>query len=338
MRFLSTWAEGACPGEMLLRMKDQYAVPRVDNAQVALDDAEVSAQNVQQNGSQEDRIQLAAETAKAQTERDQAAKALAAMKQIQANGSVTEAEVDAATERLQVAEANLRATYERLTNRYSEQDRQSWKDRIAADKATLQAEKVSWANANVASPIAGTVYALSAAQYDFVPAGADLLHVADMSHVQIRADFEEPDVGKLFIGPPVTVMWDGQPGRTWRGHLESKPLAVTSAQERSIGHCIVALDDDPGDLPLDTNVGVTVSVEKHSHVLTIPRAALRTDGAQHFVYRVIDGKLKRTPVETGLVNAMSAEITKGISPQDTVVLHAMNNRELVEKQPVTVVN
>ena len=80
--------------------------------------------------------------------------------------------------------------------------------------------------------------------------------------------------------------------------------------------------------------GSRFPVEKHSHVLTIPRAALRTDGAQHFVYRGIDGKLKRTPVETGLVNAMSAEITKGISPQDTVVLHAMNNRELVEKQPV----
>ena len=252
MRFLSHVGQKVHAGEMLLRMKDQYAVPRVDNAQVALDDAEVSAQNVQQNGSQEDRIQLAAETAKAQTERDQAAKALAAMKQIQANGSVTEAEVDAATERLQVAEANLRATHERLTNRYSEQDRQSWKDRIAADKATLQAEKVSWANANIASPIAGTVYALSAAQYDFVPAGADLLHVADMSHVQIRADFEEPDIGKLFIGLPVTVIWDGQPGRTWRGHLsQNRWQSRLLRRNAATGHCIVALDDDlAGDLPL----------------------------------------------------------------------------------------
>jgi HlyD family secretion protein len=323
------------PGQLLFTIKDQYAEPRIDNAKVALDDAEVAARNVEQNGSQEDRIAFQNDLVKMQDERDQAARALAAIKQIEPAGSVSGSEVEAATERLRVAEANLHALRQRSSNRYSPEDRASWKDRVAAQKAELQAEKVSWANAHVASPIAGTVYVLPVKLYDFVPAGGDLMHVADLSHIQVRADFEAADVGKLGLGQPATITWDGQPGRVWHGHVEAKPMAVTRAGDRSVGQCIIAIDDDHGSLPIDTDVTVTVAVDKRAHVLAIPREALRTDGSEHFVYRLKAGELERAPVETGLANAMDAEITRGLNPQDLVVLHSMTDEKLADKMRVT---
>ena len=220
-------------GEMLVRMKDQYSVPRLDNAKVALDDAEVSAQNVQQNGSQEDRIEFGAELVRVQADRDQAAKALAAMRQIEPNGSVTEAEVDAATDRLKVAEANLRAVRERITHRYSAADQASWNDRVAAEKASLQAEKVSWANANISTPIAGTVYLLSVARYDFAPAGMDLLHVADLSHLKIRADFRGARLGKTEDRTACVdhVGWAAGPDVAWASSVEASGGYPDSGQE-----------------------------------------------------------------------------------------------------------
>lgn len=323
-------------GQMLVRMKDQYAVPRLEKAKAELQEDEVNEQNVLSNGSQEDRIASRAELVRAQTERSQAASALNEMEEIAKNGSVTQAELDAAKQRLSVADANLASLQKRMTQRYSAKDLQSWKDKVAADQATLQAEKVSWGNANITTPIAGTVYLLPTQVYDFVPAGTDLLHVADLSKVQIRANFDEADVGQLRVGMPVNVTWDGKPGTTWHGHIAAQPLAVSRSGDRTVGQCIIALDGDHGDLPVNTNVAVIAITAKHAHVLTIPREALRTQDAAHFVYRVEDGKLKRTPVETGLFSAMRVEITKGLRPEDTIALRALNNVELADNMRVAV--
>jgi len=114
-------------------------------------------------------------------------------------------------------------------------------------------------------------------------------------------------------------------------------MAVTRAGDRSVGQCIIALDDDHGELPIDTDVTVTVSVEKHAHVLAIPREALRTEGPEHFVFRVNNGELERAPVEAGLANPMDAEITRGLTPQDVVVLHSMSDEKLVDKMRVATV-
>jgi HlyD family secretion protein len=257
------------------------------------------------------------------------------MQKIEKNGSVSGAEMEAAKQRLETAEANLTALKQKLTNRYSAEDIQSWKDKVAAGKAALKAEKVSWGNANISTPIAGTVYVMPVQLWDFVPAGGDMLHVADLSKIQVRANFDEPDMGKLHVGQAVTVTWDGAPGRTWHGHLESKPLGVTHNGPRSVGECLIAIDDEHGDLPINTNVAVILTVDKRQHVLSIPREALHSENGAHYVYRVEGGELKRTPVETGLASAMSIEIKSGLSPNDAVVLHANDDQKLSDGLRVT---
>ena len=322
-------------GQMLVRLKDQYAVPRLEKARADLADAELTEQNLLHNGSQEDRIGSRADQVKAQTEREQAAAALEAMQKIEKNGSVSGAEMEAAKQRLQTADANLAALNKKLTNRYSPLDIQSCKEKVAAGRAAVQAEKISWANANISTPIAGTVYVMPVRLWDFVPAGGAMLHVADLSKIQVRANFEEPDMAKLYVGQAVSVTWDGAPGRTWHGHLESKPLGVTRSGARSVGECIITLDDDKGDLPIDTNVAVIVSVEKKQHVLNIPREALHSENGAHFVYVVDGGHLKRRPIETGLASAMSIEIKGGLSPQDALVLHANDDQKLSDGMRVS---
>jgi multidrug efflux pump subunit AcrA (membrane-fusion protein) len=71
-----------------------------------------------------------------------------------------------------------------------------------------------------------------------------------------------------------------------------------------------------------------VSVDKRAHVLAIPREALHAENGAHFVYRVADGEVKKTLVETGLTNAMSVEIRSGLTAKDAVVLHAEGDQPL----------
>jgi HlyD family secretion protein len=317
-------------GQLLLRLKDQYALPRLRKAQAELDEAELNEQNVLHNGSKEDRIAAQVELEKAQTDREEAANALAAMKAIQKDGSVTPAEVQTAEQRLAMADANLKALKQKMTARYSAEDVKSWRDRVAADKATVQAERVSWRNAHVFSPVSGTVYAMPVNLWDFVPAGTDLLHVADLSHLEVRAEFEEADIGMLHDGEPVTVTWDGEPGRVWHGHIVERPMAVTRTPDRNEGTCLIVLDDARGDLPLDSDVAVVVTVARDQHVLTLPREAVHTEGQAHFVYVVKDGELKKTPVEVGLANAMNEEIRSGVKAEDTIALRPLGDATLRE--------
>jgi len=90
----------------------------------------------------------------------------------------------------------------------------------------------------------------------------------------------------------------------------------------------VDITSDTDGLPVNTSVTITATVQKHSHVMTLPREAVRDEGSTHFVYRVAGGRLRRTSVQVGLVNAMRAEITSGLKSDDRVAVHATEGGSL----------
>lgn len=320
---------------MLVQMKDQYTYQRMANARAELDSAEVNKENVQMNGSRDDRIGLQAELLKMRMDQSAAASALATLRELAARGSASESEVEAATQRLQTANTALNALMERATGRYSEADIHSWKARVQADKAAVAAEKVSYENAHISTPIDGTVYDVPIASYDFVPVGADLVRVADLSKLRIHANFFELDVHKLRVGELARIAWEGNPNRSWRGRVVETPLAVSSQGTARVGRTTIEINDENGDVPINTNVTVIVTADDHSHALTIPREALYADRSNAYVYRLVDGSLAKTPVGVGIVNAMRAEIVKGIASSDVVVLHAKAGEALVDGLRVT---
>jgi HlyD family secretion protein len=123
----------------------------------------------------------------------------------------------------------------------------------------------------------------------------------------------------------------------WHGHISIAPTTVITYGTRNVGECIITVDDARGDLLPNTNVIVTVTTAQRFNALSVPREALHTDGGD-FVYRVVNGRLVRTPVQVGTAtNLTRAEITGGLTEKDTVVLSAVNNRELSNGLPVKVV-
>jgi len=317
------------PGQKLLQLRDQFAQSRVDNARAALMTSEVNAENMRQNGSKEDQIAQASELAKAQSEQSAAAKALQTVQQLHQVGSTSDAEVTSASQRLDTANAALKAAKERSQARYRPEDLKSTEEKVAAEKANLAGERVSYRNANVIAPIAGAVYLLPVNRYDFVQLGAELVHVADLKKLSVHASFYEPDIRQLKTGEPVRITWgSGAPGRTWSGRLESKPMAVTGDGVLRTGVCTVDITSDTDGLPVNTSVTVTATVQKHSHVMTLPREAVRDQGSEHFVFRIVRGRLKKTPVQVGLVNAMRAEIASGLKSDDQVAVHSVGGDSL----------
>ena len=322
-------------GQLLLTMKDQYALARVENARSTLEAARTSEEDAQNNGSAEDRIAFETDRRKTLEEQQAAATALTTLKQLRQRGSVSDAEVALGEQRLQAASENLHTLDERNQQRYTPTDLQTLKIKVDAARAALAAEQVSYHNAYITSPINGTVYIIPVATYDFVPMGGDLLRVADLTKIQIHADFDEADISKLHAGQSVKINWDGRPDRTWHGHVQHAPLAVTADGPRNIGQCTIAVDDADGDLPADSHVTVMVTIDTHPHALAIPREALHTDGSSRYVYRVVDGKLEKTPVQVGLATLLNAEIISGLTAADVIAVRPLHGASLENHARVT---
>jgi HlyD family secretion protein len=115
---------------------------------------------------------------------------------------------------------------------------------------------------------------------------------------------------------------------TWHGHVTQAPTTIISYGVRNVGECYISVDDADGVLKPNSNVTVYVTTAQDIHVLNIPREALRYDGAQAYVYRVVGNKLVRTPVTTGIINSNSAEIASGLAEGDTVAGTPASTQEL----------
>jgi HlyD family secretion protein len=324
-------------GELLLRMDDADAVAKIATANAAVHTAEATLHDIDQGGSQDERIGFSGDLSRAQQQQQQAAKDLAALQALQQKGAASASEVASAEQRLLTDESSVKALQARTTQRYSTTDRARAEAQLADARAALAAAKAAYANANIRAPFAGTVYSIPVSNYDFVPAGENLLDLADLNRIQIRAYFDEPEIGKLAVGQAVKIAWDAKPTLTWHGHISRAPTTVITYGTRNVGECIITVDDAKGDLLPNTNVVVTVTTSQRFNVLSVPREALHTEGGD-FVFRVVSNRLLRTPVQVGVgVNLTRVEILSGLTEKDTVALNAVNNRELTNGLPVKVV-
>jgi HlyD family secretion protein len=324
-------------GDLLLKMQDSDAVAKLAAATASLRTAEATLHDLEQGGSQEERLALNGDMSRLQLQQQQATKDLAAMRELQQKGAASASEVAAAEQRLQVANSSLQGTQARSTQRFSTTDKTRAEAQVADARATLLAAQSTLDAFNIRTPKSGTVYSIPKTLYDFVPAGENLVDVADLTKMQIHAYFDEPEIGKLSVGQPVKIAWDAKPNQSWHGHISIAPATVITYGTRNVGECIITVDDAKGDLLPNTNVIVTVTTAQRFNALSIPREALHTDGG-NYVYRVVNNKLVRTPVQVGnATNLIRAEIVSGLTEKDTIALNAINNRELSNGLPVKIV-
>jgi HlyD family secretion protein len=316
------------PGTLLVKMADSQIEEQIASSQLSISSAQVGLDTVQHNGSQDERLGMASDLNKAQLDQQQAAKDLAALQQLQQKGAASASEVASAQQRLNASNASLAALLSRSTGRFSPDELARARQQLADAQAQHAAALTNYAGANIRSTITGTVYSVPVSEYDYVNAGEDLVDVADLNRVRVRAYFDEPEIGNLANGQPVRIAWDAKPGKIWHGHIYRTPTTVITYGTRNVGECIITVDDAKGDLLPNTNVIVTVTTREDDNVLSVPREALHTDGSQSYVYRVVNNRLLRTPVVTGVVNLTRAEISSGLSVQDVVALNALNNADL----------
>src|SRR5258705_5615109 len=202
-------------GDLLLKMDDSDAVAKLAAANATLRIAEATLHDMEQGGSQDERIGLTGDLSRAQLQQQQATKDLAALKQLEQKGAASASEVAAAEQRLQASNNSVQSLQSRITQRYGPADKARVEARVADARAALASAQSSYAAFNIRTPKAGTVYFIPVSTYDFVSAGENLVDVADLNKIQVHAYFDEPEIGKLALGQAVKIAWDAKPNQTW---------------------------------------------------------------------------------------------------------------------------
>jgi HlyD family secretion protein len=324
-------------GALLMQLDDLTARARVASAESALRTAEASNEAVTKGGTLEERQSLSSTIARDQLDVAQRQRELEALQKLQGTGAASASEVEASRQRLALAQDTLKTDQGRQQTRYAPSEQQRSAASVADAQANLAAAREVLNKTSLRAPVDGTVYSIPVGRSDFVEEGKLLLQVADLSKVQVRAYFDEPDTGRLALGQKAKFVWDAQPGRVWHGHIVQLPSTIVAYTTRNVGEVLIAIDDADDVLLPATHVTVTVTTSTAPNTLTVPREALHSENGKQFVYRIVGGSLVRTSVTIGTPNLTLVPILSGLNEGDQVATGSLNGMTLEDGAPVKVV-
>jgi HlyD family secretion protein len=315
-------------GGELVRMDDTDARKELATAEANLASSQLALHTQEHGGTAAERVTSTADidAAKAQVQQD--TRSLGALEKLQAQGAASANEVAQAQHQLTTSQAKVSELEATKGARYSADDLRAQRAMVASAQAGVDAAKSAYAGVDIHAPFAGTVYAIPVTPYQFVSGGELLVQVANLKKLRIRAYFDEPEIGQLKMGQPVTIAWQARPTELWHGHIVEVPTTISTYGTRNVGETLIDVDDANGVLLPNTNVTVTVLEVKHENVLSLPREALQSKGTNNYVFRIVGDRLVKTPVKVGLSNNDRFEIISGLNEGDLVALGAVTEEEL----------
>ena len=323
-------------GKLLLTMDDADAETHLAQARASLAGAQANEASIAAGGAPEERYSFNGQLAQARAQQQAAAQALATLKQLAAKGAASPSEVEQAQSRLNGDQASLLVLEQRQTARRSPPNAAQARAEVAEAQAAVAASSNAISKSRVRAPIAGTVYSVAASQSEYVQQGDRLLQMANLNHMEVLAYFDEPDIGKLSLGQPVTITWVAKPNRIWHGHIIRLPSTVVTYTTRNVGELLCSIDDAHDGLLPDTNVDVKVTTNSVADVLFVPREALHTEQGRTYVYKVAHGSLKRSAVTVGTLNLTQVQILSGVRSGDVVALGSVGGQPLTDGTAVQI--
>jgi HlyD family secretion protein len=325
----ATEGQSVKKGQLLLELDVKDAAAKLAQAQSRLLQAQDDLRAAQGGGRADAAAKTSGDLAKAVAERDRLKRNHDALQRLAAQQAATKDELAANELELTKAQAEV----DRLTAAKQEFDRSVKLDagkysllvQQAQNEVAALLEKVR--DGRITAPADGTLYSLPVRQGDFVKVGELLGEMADLHQVRVRAFVDEPELGGLEPNEAVRITWDGLPNRSWDGKTETVPKQVVQRNSRSVGELLCSVNNAKLELLPNINVDVRISARERNNVLTVPRAAVTTDGGKRYVFVVKDGginvgknSLEKRPIAVGIADAANYEIVAGLSADELVAL------------------
>jgi HlyD family secretion protein len=195
--------------------------------------------------------------------------------------------------------------------------------RLALDEAqaAARAARAREADRQIVAPVAGTIIDRSVEPGDVVQPGRVLLTLSPSGGTQLVLLLDEKHLASVAVGQSALASADAFPDERFAARVAE----VSPEVDVQRGAVQVKLDVPvpPGYLRQDMTVSVDIAVDSRRDTLVVPPAAVGDAATAHpWVLRVVDGRIARTPVATGLDGAGGVEIVRGLNTGDRVIVRA----------------
>lgn len=307
-------------GAVLAVLSDPSLKSEIASAEARIAETRAAAAALDKGGRTAELAEIDSNLARARFDRQEAARELAILERLAGKQAATGAEVEAARVRVRQAELAAESLSKRRASLVSDSDRAIAAARIRDAEAALAILQQRAGLSAIRSPLAGVIYQLAVRQGAYLAVGEPVTNVGRLDRVRVRVYVDEPELGRVAEGQPVSITWDALPGKEWSGVVEKKPVAIETLGTRQVGEVICTIDNPSLELISGANVNAGIRTAVAANTLVIPKEVMRRDAAGAFVLGLRGETVARLGVQTGASSITRVEVTHGLAEGDAVAL------------------
>jgi len=231
----------------------------------------------------------------------------------------TEIEVRTAKEAVDRAQAQIQALQQQRASLVTPSDHSSAEARLDEAKTAAQLAEARIRMSVVQAPIAGIVYQFDLKPGAYLNAGDLVASIGRLDHVHVKVYVDEPDLGRVMKGMPVTITWDALPGRQWKGSVDRTPTEIVAMGARQVGEVTCDIDNPAMELKPGTNVNAVILSETVENAVTIPKEAVHREQGKTGVYVLEGDHIRWRTITQGVNNTTRTQVNE-LKDGDAVAL------------------
>ena len=312
--------QSVAKGTLIAQLSEPGLSDELRAAQARADQARASLQTLNEGGRSVDLAQIESDLEHAKVDHDQSLKEYNSLRRLHDKQAATTVDVEMAHAKLRETELALAALEKRRTALVSKQDVAAATAKVQESDALVQQARTRVSQGAVTSPISGVVYNLPGRPGTYLNPGDLVASIGNIDHLRVRVYVDEPELGRVRVGQPVKITWDGLPGKSWNGVVEKKPVAIVPLGTRQVGEVQVTIDNPDHDLVPGTNVNAEIRTSVVENALVIPKETMHRESGVTGVWLLHDDHIKWQPVKVGTASITRAQIIEGLQDGDLVAL------------------
>ena len=234
------------------------------------------------------------------------------------DATVNLAEVQQAKAELAIATANFTRNADLARQKFiSERAKDESDANVQVLDAKLALAQARLAKLEIRAPFSGIVGIRNVSVGDYVKDGAELVNLEDVSSVKVDFRVPEKFADRTARGQVIEVNVDALPGRVFTAKVDAIDPQVDASGRSSLLRGRIANAD--GKLKPGMFARVRLILSERADALVVPEEAIVPQGDKVTVWKVVDGKVERVEVSTGLRRDAKVEILSGLKLGDTIV-------------------
>ena len=243
---------------------------------------------------------------------------------LHSKGMVSKQEMDSARAALDVAKADYEnARANELQGKIKDDEIKAAMARVEQMESNLELARIQLSHTYITAPYAGTIMELFVEEGELLipmTVAAPILEMADESGMEVEAEIDEVDMGKLRLGQDVRLTFDAFKEKKFHGKImEIFPFVATTKEQNRTVVIKVGMDTGQEGIKVGMSTDVEVITGIARGVSYLPTNSIIEKAEGQFVFVAEKGTARERKIKTGLSNWDTTEVVEGVKEGDEVI-------------------